>query len=396
MLVLVCNVGSTSLKYKLFDMPSPTILVEAKIERVGSLGNGIYSYKNYCNGAETGGSHLDVATYTDGINIFLKDLTSKDLGAIVSVDEVQAIGFKTVTAKGYLGVHELTEDVLAGMEEYVEVAPVHTLSYLEAIRKFKMILPDTLMVGVFETDFHRTIPQSARMYGLPYEWYEKFGIQRLGFHGASHGYIASQVAQIAGPTYKLISCHLGGSSSLCAIKDGKSVETSFGFSLQSGLPHANRVGDLDAYALVYLMKKGYSLDEVLNGLYKQGGLFGISGVSNDLRDIEAAAKEGNERAQLAIDFLVHEIVKYIGAYIASLGGLDYLVFTAGIGENSVMLREKVCKSLAHMGIVIDDEKNKAGEKQRKISKDDSPVVVYVIPTNEEVGIARRIYEQFSK
>ncbi|MHB1316073.1 MAG: acetate/propionate family kinase [Christensenellales bacterium] len=395
MLVLVCNVGSTSLKYKLFDMPSPRILAEAKIERVGSPGNGIYAYKNYLSGAETGGENLNVATYTDGINLFLKDLTGRERGAIASVGELGAIGFKTVTAKGYLGVHELTEDVLSAMEEYVEVAPVHTLSYLEAIRKFKAILPDTLMVGVFETDFHRTIPQAARMYGLPYEWYEKFGIERLGFHGASHGYIATQVEQMAGPQFKLISCHLGGSSSICAIRDGKSAETSFGFSLQSGLPHANRVGDLDAYALVYLMKKGFSLDEILNGLYKNGGLLGISGVSNDLRDIETAAKEGNERAKLAIEVLAHEIVKYIGAYIASLGGLDYLVFTAGIGENSVSLREKVCKALSHMGIVLDEERNKTGEKRRKISRDDSPVAVYVIPTNEEVGIARRIYEQFA-
>ena len=286
--------------------------------------------------------------------------------------------------------------MIAAMEEYVSVAPAHNPPYIEAIKKFKEILPGRLLVGVFETAFHTTIPLERKMYAIPYEWYEKYGIQRLGFHGASHGYISRQVKKRVGGKFKLISCHLGGSGSLCAIEDGKSVDTSFGFSLQTGIPHANRAGDLDAYIIPFLLGQGLSMDEILKGIDKTGGLLGVSGISNDLRDIEEAAQGGNERARLAIDVFCESIVKYIGAFYAVLGGLDYLVFTGGIGENSSVIRHKICNRLTHLGVELDEAANTQGSKDRIISSNYSRVKVSIIPTNEEVGIAQDIFDNFSK
>jgi acetate kinase len=371
-------------------------MVEAKIERVGSLDSAIFSYQNHLNGAKENMSGLSVPSYTEGINLFLEYLTDTKMGAIKTIDEVQAIGFKTVIAKGYYGIHELTDDVIAAMEDYISVAPAHNPPYIEAIKKFKEILPGRLLVGVFETAFHTTIPLERKMYAIPYEWYEEYGIQRLGFHGASHGYISRQVKQRAGGNFKLISCHLGGSGSLCAIEDGKSVDTSFGFSLQTGIPHANRAGDLDAYIIPFLLGQGLAMDEILKGIDKTGGLLGVSGISNDLRDIEAAAQDGNERAKLAIDVFCESIVKYIGAFYAVLGGWDYLVFTGGIGENSSIIRHKICARLAHFGVELDEAANAQGAKDRMISSDYSRVKVSIIPTNEEVGIAQDIFDNFPK
>jgi len=396
MLVLVCNVGSTSLKYKLFNMPNTEILVEAKIERVGSLDNAIYSYQNNLSNKKECVNGASVPSYTEGINLFLSYLTDPVKGAIKSIDQVEAIGFKTVIAKGYYGIHELTDDVISAMEDYISVAPSHNPPYIEAIKKFKEILPDKLFVGVFETAFHTTIPLERKIYAIPYEWYEQYGIQRLGFHGASHGFISRQIKARAGEQYKLISCHLGGSGSLCAVKDMKSVDTSFGFSLQTGIPHANRSGDMDAYIIPYLMDQGLCLDEILKGIDKRGGLLGISGVSNDLRDVEEAALAGNARAQLAIDAYCESIIKYIGAFYAVLGGLDHLTFTGGIGENSIAVRSKVCSKLGHLGIELDDSANAGGAKDRIISSSGSQVIVSIIPTNEEVGIALDIFDNFGK
>jgi acetate kinase len=248
-------------------------------------------------------------------------------------------------------------------------------------------------VGVFETAFHTTIPQARRLYGIPYEWYETYGIQRMGYHGASHSYIADALAERCGCTGNAISCHLGGSSSVCAIQNGKSVDNSFGFSLQTGLLHANRIGDTDAYIFPYLLAQGLSMEEITKSMDKQGGLLGISGVSNDLRDIQAAAEAGNERAQLAIDAFCSGIIRCAGAFYAELGGLDHLVFTGGIGENSALIREKVCATLMHLGIVLDPEKNALSSSEiRTVSAADSKVKVWIIPANEELGIARRTYE----
>ena len=394
MLILVCNVGSTSLKYKLFNMPSTDILVESKVERVGS-DKAIFHYKNNVKNVADGREGLSINSYTEGIQLFLKYLTDEKMGAIHSMDEVAAIGFKTVLAKGYYGVHELTAQVIQAMRDFIVLAPAHNPPYIEAIEMFKNLLPNKLMVGVFETAFHTTIPLKRKLYALPYDWYEKHDVQRLGFHGSSHNYIARQITRVAqGKPYKLISCHLGGSGSLCAIENGKSVDTSFGISLQTGIPHANRVGDFDAYIIPYLLKEGLTEEDIRKGLAKEGGLLGISGVSNDLRDIEKAGAQGNKRAKLAIDVFCENIIKYIGAFTAELGGLDYLTFTGGIGENSSQVRKLVCQRLGYLGVKLDEEANKTTGQNKLISTADSAVKIYVIPANEEVGIAQTIAEQF--
>ena len=393
MLILVCNVGSTSLKYKLFDMPAAEVLAEGKTERVGRS-DAIFSYRNRRNGFAEKLEGISVPGYAEGIRLFLRYLLGEESGALKSMDELEAVGFKTVLAKGYYGVHELTEEVLAAMEAYVPVAPAHNPPYIEAIRVFRSLLPDKRMVGCFETAFHTSIPLARRLYALPYEWYERYGICRLGYHGASHGYIARQIRARAGERFKLISCHMGGSGSICAIEDGKSVDTSFGFSLQTGIPHANRAGDLDAYVIPFLLSQGLSMEEILEGIGKKGGLLGISGLSNDLRDIEAAAREGNARAALAIDAFCEAVIRYIGAFTAELGGMDYLVFTGGIGENSALVREKVCSRLACLGVQFDDAANRDLRGEGQISAPDSPVTVLVLPTNEELGIAQTIWEKF--
>jgi acetate kinase len=247
------------------------------------------------------------------------------------------------------------------------------------------------MVGVFEPNFHRTIPEKARTYGIPYEWTQEYGLRKYGYHGASHRYVA-ETAPGLGKADRIISCHLGGSGSICAIKDGQSMDNSFGFSLQSGLLHANRVGDLDPFIIMYLLKIGMPMDELYDGLTRRGGLLGISGVSNDLRDIEAAADGGNARAKLAVDTFCHGIRSYIGSYYAELGGLDMLVFTGGIGEYSKTVRKAVCANLEHMGIVLDDAANDAcAGTQSVISADDSPVTIAVIPANEELILAKETY-----
>lgn len=269
------------------------------------------------------------------------------------------------------------------------LAPVHARAYLESIQAMKQSLPDARMIGVFETGFHKTIPLERRIYGVPYQWYEKYGIQRLGFHGASHSYIASCLSALK-PHYRAISCHLGGSGSICAILDGKSVDTSFGMSLETGLIHANRVGDMDPTMVFYLMQEGLGQDEILKGLQINGGLAGISGVSGDLRYVQEAADKGNTRAKLALDAYVNGIVHYIGAFAMDLGGLDNLVFTAGIGEHSAAVRKAVCQKLGALGVRIDDSKN--DRNCPIISADDSYVIVRVIPTDEELVVARETYK----
>ena len=389
MKILVSNVGSTSLKFKLYDMPSEAVLCEAKIERVGSDHDAIYSYKDANRDEKREG--CSVPGYTEGIRLFLTDMSG-----VCGEDEIDAVGFKTVLAKGYYGIHELTDEVIAAMREYLFVAPAHNGPYLEAIGCFREIMPGARLVGVFETAFHTTIPPERTLYSLPYEWYERYGIKRMGYHGASHSYVADTLKSRYGSTGRSVSCHLGGSCSLCAIEDGRSVDTSFGFSLQTGVMHANRAGDIDSYIVPYLLNEGISMDEILYGLSKNGGLLGVSGVSNDLRMVLAAADEGNERAKLAVDMFVNQIVKYAGAFTAELGGLDNLVFTGGIGENSVAVRERVCSALSFFGLELDSSANNAPNSGvREISSPNSRVRALVIPANEELGIARRSYELIS-
>ena len=387
MKVLAANVGSPSLKFKLFEMPEETALCEAKIERVGSRDKAIFAYGSLVTGKHYRLEGQCIPDYTTGIRMFLEALVSGEYGVIKSVGEIDRIGFKTVLSKGFYGVHELTDAVMDGMRDYLFVAPVHNAAYLEAIGQFNNLLPDVPKIGVFETAFHTTIPIERRIYGVPYEWYEKYGLMRMGYHGASHGYIAQESCAY-GKAGRVISCHLGGSCSVCAIQDGRSVDTSFGFSLQSGLIHANRTGDADPYMIPFLKSEGLSAEEIEDGLSKHGGLLGISGVSNDMRDLQSAAESGNERARLAVDAFVSGIIKQIGAFYAELGGLDQLVFTGGIGEHSAFVRNAVCSQLRHLGIELDEKKNSASESVGVVSAAGSAVLVTVVPANEELGVAR--------
>ena len=387
MKVLAANVGSTSLKFKLFEMPEEAALCEAKIERVGSRDKAIFAYGSLVTGKHYRLEGQCIPDYTTGIRMFLEALVSGEYGVIKSVGEIDRIGFKTVLSKGFYGVHELTDAVMDGMRDYLFIAPVHNAAYLEAIGQFNNLLPDVPKIGVFETAFHTTIPIERRIYGVPYEWYEKYGLMRMGYHGASHGYIAQESCAY-GKAGRVISCHLGGSCSVCAIQDGRSVDTSFGFSLQSGLIHANRTGDADPYMIPFLKSVGLSAEEIEDGLSKHGGLLGISGVSNDMRDLQSAAESGNERARLAVDAFVSGIIKQIGAFYAELGGLDQLVFTGGIGEHSAFVRNAVCSQLRHLGIELDEEKNSASESVGVVSAAGSAVLVTVVPANEELGVAR--------
>ena len=382
--ILICNAGSTSLKFKLWDMPALVALAEGKVERVGS-DSAIFHY--HCDGLSVKQEGLSIPDYTAGIRRFLDALTAPEGGAIDGLDAIDAVGFKTVLSKDHYGVHFLTEEVLEGMRAYLSVAPAHNGPYLEAIGVFEKLLPDVPRVGVFETAFHRTIPMERRIFPVPYEWYEKYGVMRMGYHGASHGYIAQKLAG----RRRIVSCHLGGSASLCAILDGKSVDNSFGFSLQMGIPHASRTGDVDVYLVPYLLKQGLTLEEIYDGLGKNGGLKGISGTSGDLRDIDAAIKAGSERAKLALDVYVNSILRYIGAYTMELQGLDAIAFTGGIGENYAPLRRRVLEGMAHMGMLIDTQSNENGSGERLISAPGSKIEAHVIPANEELMVVDETY-----
>jgi acetate kinase len=284
----------------------------------------------------------------------------------------------------------VTDEVLAIQEQFADVAPAHNPPYIAAMRAFREKLPDVPQVAAFETAFHQTIPLARQIYAIPHEWTEKLGIRRYGFHGASHRYIATRVPELLGAeNYKrIISCHLGGSSSITAIEDGKSVANSFGMTAQSGVPHCNRVGDFDTFALLKLMKQGLSLEEIFRRLGKEGGLLGMSGVSPDMRDIEKAAAAGDARAQLAIDAFAESVRRFIGEYLVMLGGADVLVFTGGIGENGISFREIVCKNLQWTGIDLDLQKNQVRGKETKISSDASRTQIWIVPTNEELIVAR--------
>lgn len=389
MKVLVCNAGSTSLKFKLYEMPACTVLATGKVERVGSCDDAIFGYCNTATGYRVDAGKMNIPDYAVGINKFLFELTQGKGAVLTDIREIERVGYKSVLSKNHYGIHEIDEAVMQGMRDFLPLAPVHNSAYLKAIETVQAVLPDARHVGVFETAFHRDIPLERKIYGVPYEWYETYGIQRLGYHGASHGYIADCL-NAEKKEYKAISCHLGGSASICGILNGKSVDTSFGMSLETGLIHANRVGDMDPTMIHFLKQVGLSEEEILQGCQKKGGLLGISGVSNDLRYVLEAADGGNERAKLAVDVFVTGIVHYIGAFFLDLGGLTDLVFTAGIGEHSDRVRARVCQRLGSIGVKLDAEANQ--KNAPIISTPDSAVTVRVIPTDEELGIARRTYE----
>ncbi|MBC7352344.1 MAG: acetate/propionate family kinase [Thermogutta sp.] len=384
--ILVANIGSTSFKYRLFDMQSETQIARGGVERIGAPESRCF--------VEIKGQRYELTAHVPdhaaAVRQCLAQLTDPQTGCLKDAREVAAIGFKAVHGGRISGVQLVTEEVLAAMEEMVPVAPAHNPPYIRAMRILRENLPEIPLVAAFETDFHSTIPDHNRFYAVPYEWAE-WGVRCWGFHGASHRYIATRTAEIFGRNdLRVISCHLGGSSSVCAISGGKSVFTSMGMSPQSGLPNNNRVGDFDPFALPVIMKHtGQSLEEILNVLATQSGLLGLSGVSTDLRDIMAAAAEGNQRARLAVDVFVAAIRKYVGASLVELGGADVLVFTGGIGENQPEIRSAVCRNLSELGIVIDEEKNQTARGECEISSPAGRVRIWIIPTNEELVVARQ-------
>ena len=384
MKILICNAGSTSLKFKLWAMPKQRVLAAGRVERVGSM-DAIFHYSHGDYAEKLDG--LDIPDYTQGIRRFLDALSTGENRAVDDLGQIDAVGFKTVLAKGFYGVHRLTPEVLDGMRAYLSVAPAHNGPYLQAIAVFEKLLPDAPRVGVFETAFHRTIPMERRVFPVPYEWYERYGVMRMGYHGASHGYIARKLAD----KRRVVSCHLGGSASICAILDGKSMDNSFGFSLQMGIPHASRTGDVDVYLIPFLLEQGLSLEDIYEGLGKNGGMKGISGTSGDIRDVDAAMRAGSPRAKLALDVLYTSILRYIGAYAMELGGIDALAFTGGIGENYAPLRRRIMEGMAWLGVTIDGDANENGEGERVISGADSAVSVHVIPADEEFMVVNETY-----
>jgi len=392
MKVLIANIGSTSFKFKLFDMPSEQVQARGGIERIGGEGSAGW--------VELDDNRVEfsqpVADHGAAIEIALEHLADSSNGVLKSSEELEMIGFKAVYGHRLGGVQIVDDAVLEAMESYNAAAPAHNPAYVAAMRMFEQVLPNVTQVAVFETGFHEDIPLSRQLYGLPYEWCEQYGIRRYGFHGASHRYISWRVADLVGrDDLKVISCHLGGSSSLCAISAGRSIATSMGFSPQSGLPQSNRAGDVDPFAFLVLKSQtGKSIEELLEIAGNNGGLLGISGVSNDLRDIEQAASEGNERAGLALENYVEYVRHYLGAYVVALGGPDLLAFTGGIGENSATVREMVCNGLEFLGIQLDREVNRQSRgSEQPIHAAGSKVQIWTIPTNEELVVAKLAYEK---
>ena len=387
--VLVINAGSSSLKYQLLNPDTQEILAKGLCERIGI--DGKFTYKPT---GKTAVKAADVAmpTHSEAIQTVLNALVDKDNGVIGSMAEIDAVGHRVVHggekfAKSVL----ITDEVMAAIEECNPLAPLHNPANIIGIRACQNLMPNTPMVAVFDTAFHQTMPPVAYTYALPYEYYEQDKVRRYGFHGTSHKYVAQRAAAMLGKPIeelKLISCHLGNGSSITAINGGKSVDTSMGFTPLAGLPMGTRSGDLDAGILQYLMNKhGMNIDEMLNVLNKKSGVEGVSHISSDFRDLENAEAEGNKRAELALRVFDYAVKKYIGAYAAAMGGVDAVIFTAGVGENGPETRESACAGLEFMGIKIDPEKDKVRGKEMDVSTDDAKVRVLVIPTNEELMIA---------
>ena len=387
--ILVINAGSSSLKYQLLNPETQQVLAKGLCERIGI--DGKFTYKPDGKQAI---KEADVAmpTHSEAIQAVLNALVDPTNGVIGSMKEIDAVGHRVVHggekfAKSVL----ITDEVMAAIEECNPLAPLHNPANIIGIKACQALMPDTPMVAVFDTAFHQTMPPVAYTYALPYEYYTEDKVRRYGFHGTSHKYVAGRAAAMLGKPIeelKLISCHLGNGSSITAIDGGKSVDTSMGFTPLAGLPMGTRSGDLDAGILEYLMKKhGYSIDEMLNILNKKSGVLGISGVSSDFRDLEDAAPKGNQRAQLALDSFDYNVKKLIGAYAAAMGGVDAIIFTAGVGENGPDTRAKAVAGLEYMGVKLDAEKNNTRGKEVDVATDDSKVRVLVIPTNEELMIA---------
>ncbi|MGL5615678.1 MAG: acetate/propionate family kinase [Sarcina sp.] len=388
--ILVINCGSSSLKYQLINMMNEEVLASGLVERIGIEGS-ILTQK--VEGRDKYVIETPMENHNVAIKLVLDALIDEKNGVIKSMDEISAVGHRIVHGgEKYTKSAIVTEDVIKDIQEACKLAPLHNPAHLMGIEACEKLMPSVPMVVVFDTAFHQTMPEKAFMYGLPYDLYEKHHIRKYGFHGTSHKYVSAKVAEVMGKDIKdlkIVTCHLGNGSSVAAVKDGKCVDTSMGFTPLEGLVMGTRCGNIDPTVVTYLINElNYSAAEVDKLMNKESGVLGVSGVSSDFRDVEAAAEAGNKRAQLALDMFRYKVTQYIGSYAASMGGVDVVVFTAGVGENSATERSTICESLGFMGIKVDGEKNKVRGKIAEINTEDSKVKVFVIPTNEELMIAK--------
>lgn len=398
MKVLVVNCGSSSLKYQLFDMTDESVLAKGLVERIGIEGSML---KHEPAGKDKVLIKNDIKNHSIAIKMVTEALINKTYGVISDMSEISAVGHRVVHgAEKFASSVLITPEVMQALEECIEMAPLHNPPNILGINACAELMPSVPQVGVFDTAFHQTMPKHAFVYGLPYETYEKYRIRRYGFHGTSHRYVSQVAADMMGKDIrelKIITCHLGNGSSVAAIDGGKCIDTSMGLTPLEGLVMGTRCGDIDPAILPILMKKENmdvnQIDEYIN---KKSGVLGISGVSSDFRDIEDAAKEGNVRAQLALDMFAYRVRKYIGAYAAAMNGVDAIVFTAGLGENSAAMREAICSGIEYLGTKIDTEKNNVRGKAKEISVDGAKVKLFIIPTNEELVIARDTKEICAK
>ncbi|GHU68824.1 acetate kinase [Clostridia bacterium] len=395
MKVLVINCGSSSLKYQVLDMTNETLLAKGLVERIGMDGSVLKHEKT--NVDDKFIQETPMKNHKDAITNVMNALTDSIYGVVKNMQEIGAVGHRVVHAgEKYAQSVVIDDKVIAALTECIELAPLHNPPNLLGIAACQELMPGVPEVAVFDTAFHQTMPPESYIYAIPYEYYTKYGIRRYGFHGTSHKYVAERAADMLGVNIadlKLITCHLGNGASVSAIKRGKCIDTSMGFTPLAGLAMGTRSGSIDPAIISFIADKdGLSADEVLDILNKKSGVLGISGISSDFRDIAAAIEDGNLRAELALRVFAHRVRYYIGAYIAEMNGVDAIIFTAGVGENDVNMRDVICSELGNLGIKLDLVKNKVRGKETIISRDDSKVAILLIPTNEELVIARDTYE----
>lgn len=389
MKILSVNAGSSSLKFQMYEMPEEKVLISGVFERIG-IENSFYTIK--LNGEKIK-KEVVLSNHTDAVKILTNELLENNI--VSDLSEIKAIGHRMVHGgEKYASSVLLTEDVITAVEELSDLAPLHNPANLVGVRAFKEVIPSAVAVGVFDTAFHQTMEEENFLYPVPYEWYKEYGVRKYGFHGTSHKYVSEKMASILGKEEtKIITCHIGNGGSLAAVKNGKCIDTSMGFTPNAGIIMGSRSGDIDASLIPFVMKKtGMNISEIDNALNKKSGLLGISGISSDSRDIEDGIKSGNDRCKLAQEMYVNKIVKYIAEYYVELGVADAIVFTAGVGENSITTRKQIIDKLACLGIKLDEQRNNVRAEVALISTDDSSVKVYVIPTDEEVMIARDTYK----
>lgn len=389
MKILVLNCGSSSLKYQLINMETEEVLASGKYERIGEK-EAFITHK--VNGQKI---KIDnpVYNHTEAIEFTLEQLTNPDYKVIDSLDEIHAIGHRLVHGGEKIAESVVIDsNVIEVLKECTDLAPLHNPACILGIEACQKVMPEKPMVGVFDTAFHQSIPKERYMYPIPYEYYKKYGVRKYGFHGTSHMFVSQRLAEIENKPIedlKIITCHLGQGSSICAVQRGKSVDTSMGLTPLGGIPMVTRSGDLDPSILLYLMKKEkLSIEQMENILNKESGVQGISGLVPDFREIEAAANEGDEKAKIAMESFKYAVASYIAKYAVAMNGVDYIIFTGGVGENQINIRKGICEQLQFMGVEIDIEKNKVRSEETVISKPESKVKVYVIPTNEELMIAK--------